>query len=95
MGASGSKKAVVPKEKHAFTIGIREYQSAEQKKHPNYRSLTNPAQNAFQMSKFFRKQGYDSVQSNIKDFEDVKEKRGKATFAEDIMPILDDYILKA
>jgi len=85
----------VPKEKHAFTIGIREYQVAEVKKHPNYRSLTNPAQNALQMSKFFRKQGYDSVQSNIKDFDDVKEKRGNVTFREDIMPFLDDYILKA
>jgi hypothetical protein len=51
----------VPKEKHAFAIGIREYHEAEKAVHPNYRSLTNPAQNAFQMSKFFRKHDYDTV----------------------------------
>jgi hypothetical protein len=95
MGASGSKKAVQPKEKHAFSIGIREYQVAEQKKHPNYRSLTNPAQNAFQMAKFFRKQGYDTVQSNVKEFDDVTHKRAKAVYAQDIMPILDDFLVRA
>lgn len=45
MGANPSK-VVVPKEKHAFSIGIREYQGAEQL-HQNYRSLTNSAQNAY------------------------------------------------
>lgn len=85
----------MPKEKHAFTIGIREYQQAEQHKHPNYRSLTNPAQNAYQMAKFFRKHDYDTVQSNVKEYEDVVQKRAKAVFAEDIMPVLDEYIIRA
>lgn len=68
---SQTSKVRVPKEKHAFAIGIREYQDAEKSKHANYRSLTNPAQNAFQMAKFFRKHDFDTVQSNVSQYEDV------------------------
>lgn len=56
------------KDKHAFVIGVRDYQDAESKY--QYRSLTNPAQNAFQMGKFLKKHEYN-VTSNIKDYNDV------------------------
>jgi hypothetical protein len=45
MGLQSSKDAIVVKDKHAFVIGVRDYQDAESKY--QYRSLTNPAQNAF------------------------------------------------
>lgn len=70
-----------PDEKHAFSIGIREYQDSDARY--QYRSLTNPAQNAYQMAKFFKKHEYN-VTSNIKDYEDVKQKRAKSKFQEDI-----------
>lgn len=68
MGLQTSKDAVVPKEKNAFVVGVRDYTEAEQRF--KYHSLTNTAQNAFQMSKFFKKQEYN-VTSNIKDYNDV------------------------
>ena len=68
MGLQSSKDAIVAKDKHAFVIGVRDYQDAESKY--QYRSLTNPAQNAYQMSKFLRKHDYN-VTSNIKDYSDV------------------------
>jgi hypothetical protein len=40
MGAATGKQ-LTPKEKHAFTIGIREYQAAEQRY--QYKSLNNSA----------------------------------------------------
>lgn len=74
-------KVVTPKEKYAYTIGIRDYTAAESRY--QYRSLTNPAQNAFQMTKFFRRHDYN-VQSNIKEYSDVAEKRAKSLFADDL-----------
>lgn len=83
---------VFPKEKNAFVIGIRDYSDAEQKY--KYHSLTNPAQNAFQMTKFFKKHDYN-VTSNIKDYNDVAQKRARALLSEDIMPMLDDFLERA
>lgn len=84
MGLQSSKDAVVPKEKHAFVIGIRDYQDTE--KRFGYKSLTNPAQNAFQMAKFFRKHEYNDVVSNIIDYNDVIGKKARASFETDLMP---------
>lgn len=80
---------MTPKEKYAFTIGVREYQAAETRF--QYRSLTNPAQNAYQMTRFLRRHNY-SVASNIKEYEDVVQKRARATFSEDIEPQLDHFL---
>jgi hypothetical protein len=41
MGLQSSKDAVLPKEKNAFVMGIRDYSDAEQRY--KYHSLTNPA----------------------------------------------------
>ncbi len=41
MGLQASKDAIVPKEKHAFVMGIRDYTEAEPRF--KYHSLTNPA----------------------------------------------------
>ncbi len=85
---------VVPKEKHAFAVGIRDYEQTAGGR-VSYKSLTNPAQNAFQMARFFRKHGYDTVQSTVKEQEDVAQKRARATFREDLAPVLDDFLLRA
>ena len=77
MGLQSSKDAIVVKDKHAFVIGVRDYQDAEAKY--QYRSLTNPAQNAFQMTNFLLKHEYN-VKSNIKDYTDVAQKRARAIF---------------
>ena len=45
MGLQTSKDAIIPKEKHALVLGIRDYADAEQRY--KYHSLTNPAQNAY------------------------------------------------
>lgn len=47
------------------------------------------------MAKFFRKHDYDTVQSNVKEYEDVVQKRAKASFADDLMPVLDDFLIRA
>ena len=47
------------------------------------------------MAKFFRKHDFDTVQSNVSLYEDVVQKRAKASFAEDLMPVLDDFLMRA
>lgn len=47
------------------------------------------------MAKFFRKHDYDTVQSNVKEYEDVVQKRAKAVYQEDLMPVLDEFLIKA
>ncbi len=46
------------------------------------------------MTKFFKKHEYN-VTSNIKDYNDVAQKRARALFSEDIEPMLDDFLNKA
>ena len=46
------------------------------------------------MTKFFKKHEYN-VTSNIKDYNDVAQKRARALLSEDIMPMLDEFLQKA
>lgn len=46
------------------------------------------------MTKFFKKHEYNVI-SNIKDYNDVASKQAKAHFSEDIMPMLDEFLVRA
>ena len=46
------------------------------------------------MTKFFKRHEYN-VTSNIKDYNDVAQKRARAVFSEDLMPQFDDFLNRA
>ncbi len=87
MGQAKSKIRV-PREKLALSIGVSDYSFSNGK----YRSLMNPAQNAFQMVNFFKKHDYN-VTTNIRDYNDVIEKTGQCN-VEELIQVLDGYLEK-
>ena len=86
MGSSKSKPRI-PHEKLALVIGISDYSQSQQLK-----SLPNPSQNAYQMSRFLRKHEF-VVTSNVSTQEQLMDKSGSA-FNYEIIQIIEEFLQK-